>query len=89
MLKVLVAGFAPPVILAIAVWAHYHEPAHAAVPPVAYPATVVSVIDGDTVKVHVPGFPVAFDPIGVRINGIDTPEHVMPRPNRPARSHSA
>lgn len=45
---------------------------------VAFPATVVKVVDGDTLKVHVAGFPAPFDPIDVRVEGIDTPEHVKP-----------
>lgn len=47
-------------------------------PPVIYHATVLEVIDGDTLKVRVPGWPLPFDPIDVRIQGIDTPEHVRP-----------
>lgn len=45
---------------------------------VAYQATVVKVIDGDTLKVRVAGFPAPFDPIDVRVWGIDTPEHRRP-----------
>jgi endonuclease YncB( thermonuclease family) len=45
---------------------------------IVYQATVVKVIDGDTLKVHVAGFPAPFDPINVRIVGLDTPEHRMP-----------
>jgi len=49
---------------------------------VVYQATVLKVVDGDTLRVHVEGFPAAFDPIDVRVVGLDTPEHLMP----PARS---
>lgn len=45
---------------------------------VMYHGTIISVIDGDTVKAEIPGFPVPWNPVNVRINGIDTPEHVMP-----------
>lgn len=43
-----------------------------------YPATVVSVTDGDTVRVTVAGWPEPFNPIGVRMAGIDSPEHQKP-----------
>ncbi len=46
--------------------------------PETWQATVISVVDGDTIKVHVPGFPAPFDPIDVRVYGIDTPEHIKP-----------
>jgi micrococcal nuclease len=49
---------------------------------IAYPATVVAVIDGDSLKVRVDGWPAPFDPIEIRIKGVDTPEHVRP----PAKS---
>lgn len=42
---------------------------------VMYPATVVRVLDGDTVRVEVKSWPAPFNPIDVRIKGIDTPEH--------------
>lgn len=45
---------------------------------VVYHGTVLKVIDGDTLKVHVAGFPAAFDPIDVRVMGVDAPEHVKP-----------
>lgn len=45
---------------------------------IAYPATVVRPIDGDTLKVHIAGFPAAFDPIAVRVYGLDTPEQRRP-----------
>jgi len=45
---------------------------------IAYHATVLKVIDGDTITVHVPGWPAPFDPIGVRIYGLDAPEHQKP-----------
>lgn len=38
-------------------------------------ATVIRVYDGDTFTVNIPGVPKVFgEEIGVRINGIDTPE---------------
>jgi len=39
-----------------------------------YNAVVVEVTDGDTIVVSIDGFPVPFNPIAVRFNGIDTPE---------------
>lgn len=45
---------------------------------VVYHGAVLKVIDGDTIKVHVRGFPAAFDPIDVRVYGLDTPEHLRP-----------
>lgn len=39
-----------------------------------FPATVVHVTDGDTIIVHVNGWPIVFDPMEVRLDGIDTPE---------------
>jgi endonuclease YncB( thermonuclease family) len=39
-----------------------------------YEAVVVEVTDGDTIVVHIEGFPAPFDPVAVRFNGIDTPE---------------
>ncbi len=45
---------------------------------VMYPATVLKVIDGDTVRVEVKTWPAPFTPIDVRIKGIDTPEHAFP-----------
>ncbi|HTK34533.1 MAG TPA: thermonuclease family protein [Caulobacteraceae bacterium] len=50
--------------------------------PVLYPAQVLSVIDGDTVKVTVADWPAPFAIIDVRVDGIDAPEHVRP----PAKS---
>lgn len=50
----------------------------AAAAVISYQAVVVKPIDGDTLKVHVAGFPAPFDPIDVRIYGVDAPEHVMP-----------
>ena len=49
-------------------------------PPVhfVYEATVLRVIDGDTLKVHIAGWPQPFDPIDVRVYGVDTPEHSKP-----------
>lgn len=43
-----------------------------------YHATVIHGVDGDTLRVHVKGFPAPFDPIDVRIYGMDTPEHIRP-----------
>lgn len=45
---------------------------------IAYHATVLRVVDGDTIAVHVAGWPAPFDPIGVRIYGLDAPEHQKP-----------
>lgn len=45
---------------------------------VVYQGTVVKIVDGDTVKVTVKGWPEYFSPIDVRVYGLDTPEHVMP-----------
>jgi endonuclease YncB( thermonuclease family) len=45
---------------------------------IVYHATVVHAVDGDTLRVHVAHFPAPFDPIDVRIFGVDTPEHVKP-----------
>lgn len=45
---------------------------------VVYQVTAVKVIDGDTLKVHVAGWPAPFDPIDVRIYGVDAPEHQKP-----------
>jgi len=55
-------------------------PATAAI--IDYPAKVVKVIDGDTIKVVVAGWPAPYNPDDVRIDGIDTPEKRMP----PAKS---
>lgn len=44
-------------------------------------AEVTSIYDGDTFKVNLQGYlPIAGERIGIRINGIDTPEM---RDNRP------
>lgn len=56
--------------------------APAAAETIAYQAKVLKVIDGDTIKVEVAGWPAPFNPINVRIDGIDTPEKKMP----PAKS---
>jgi endonuclease YncB( thermonuclease family) len=45
---------------------------------VIYQGTVVKTIDGDTLKVAIKGFPAPFNPIDVRVYGLDTPEHIMP-----------
>lgn len=39
-----------------------------------YQWPVVGVIDGDTLKVHLPGLPTELQPVKVRVRGIDTPE---------------
>jgi endonuclease YncB( thermonuclease family) len=39
-----------------------------------FQATVVRVTDGDSIVAHVSGWPLPFDPIEVRLTGIDTPE---------------
>lgn len=39
-----------------------------------YQAKVERVIDGDTISVSLPDVPSVFSPIGVRIQGIDSPE---------------
>jgi micrococcal nuclease len=43
-----------------------------------YPATVVSAVDGDTIKVTIADWPTPFRPIDIRIVGIDAPEHAKP-----------
>lgn len=45
---------------------------------IAYPATVVKAVDGDTIKVNIADWPAPFTPIDIRIKGVDTPEHVKP-----------
>lgn len=39
-----------------------------------FQATIIQVVDGDTVIVHVDGFPLPFEHMNVRLDGIDTPE---------------
>jgi endonuclease YncB( thermonuclease family) len=39
-----------------------------------YQWPVIGVIDGDTLKVHLPGLPPELQPVKVRVRGIDTPE---------------
>ena len=39
-----------------------------------YEWPVVGVIDGDTLKVHLPGLPMELQPLKVRVRGVDTPE---------------
>ncbi|MBI2256148.1 MAG: thermonuclease family protein [Proteobacteria bacterium] len=39
-----------------------------------YEWPVVGVIDGDTLKIHLPGLPAELQPVKVRVRGIDTPE---------------
>jgi micrococcal nuclease len=41
---------------------------------VEYEGKMVSVTDGDTLVVKIPGFPAPYNPTVVRLNGIDTPE---------------
>jgi micrococcal nuclease len=47
-----------------------------------YQGTITSVYDADTMTAHIEGWPAPFNPIGVRIDGIDTPESRLP----PAKS---
>ena len=52
---------------------------HAAAPGQTYPATVVRVVDGDSVVVTIPAWAATpFETISVRIAGIDTPESRKP-----------
>ena len=46
-----------------------------------YQATVEHVVDGDTVRVHIPSFPAPFNPIAVRVDHINTPEKRKPAPD--------
>ena len=39
-----------------------------------YVAVVTHVADGDTISVHIDGWPAPYDPVTVRVAGIDTPE---------------
>ncbi|MBK8159807.1 MAG: thermonuclease family protein [Rhodospirillaceae bacterium] len=39
-----------------------------------YDWPVLGAIDGDTLKVHLPGLPMELQPMKVRVRGIDTPE---------------
>lgn len=48
-------------------------PASADTPP-GYRWPVVEVIDGDTIKVTIPGLPAELNPVGIRLLGINTPE---------------
>jgi len=43
-----------------------------------YQATVLKVVDGDTLRVTVVGWPDPFTPIDVRVAGLDTPESRRP-----------
>ena len=45
-----------------------------------YKATVEHVVDGDTVRVHIPSFPPPFNPIAVRVDHVNTPESRRPAP---------
>jgi len=42
-----------------------------------WPAEIVKVVDGDTVRVNIARWPEPFTPVDIRIKGIDTPEHDM------------
>jgi len=43
--------------------------------PVAYDYKIISVVDGDTVKIHAPFLPPPLKPeLSIRIYGVDTPE---------------
>jgi micrococcal nuclease len=44
----------------------------------AWHATVLKVVDGDTLRISVRGWPAPFTPIDVRVVGVDAPEHVRP-----------
>lgn len=39
-----------------------------------YDWPVLGAVDGDTLKVHLPGLPMELQPVKVRVRGIDTPE---------------
>jgi endonuclease YncB( thermonuclease family) len=39
-----------------------------------YEWPVIGVVDGDTLKVHLPGLPMELQPVKIRVRGIDTPE---------------
>lgn len=39
-----------------------------------YEWPIIGVIDGDTLKIHLPGLPHELQPLKVRVRGIDTPE---------------
>jgi len=39
-----------------------------------YQWPVIDVVDGDTLKIELPGLPVELQPVKVRVRGIDTPE---------------
>ncbi|WP_374381018.1 thermonuclease family protein [Dongia sp.] len=39
-----------------------------------YDWPVIGVVDGDTLKVHLPGLPMELQPLKVRVRGVDTPE---------------
>lgn len=51
----------------------FAAPLHAA-PKDSYDWPVLGAIDGDTLKVHLPGLPMELQPLKVRVIGIDTPE---------------
>lgn len=39
-----------------------------------YDWPVLGAVDGDTLKVHLPGLPMELQPVKVRLRGVDTPE---------------
>lgn len=43
-----------------------------------YQGKVVKVSDGDTIEVSIKGWPAPFNPVAIRVDGIDTPESRMP-----------
>lgn len=66
-------------VTAVAATVNGKPPVVQALPPSTYIATVDHVRDGDTISVHVPAWEnTPFADIGVRVYGIDTPEHTKP-----------
>lgn len=61
-------------ILAVLLGVHALGRAWAADVPLAYLGRVVSVADGDTLTVSIDGWPAPYNPVEVRVAGIDTPE---------------
>lgn len=39
-----------------------------------YEWPILGVVDGDTLKIHLPGLPSELQPVKVRVRGVDTPE---------------
>lgn len=39
-----------------------------------YDVQIVSIYDGDTFRIELPGLPAELNPVGVRVRGVDTPE---------------